>query len=482
MSATSVTNLLHSKWTVRLEYFTWIVAAFITICLMVEEDVSWIGWIILGIIVCALILARWPYGALLVLIGASAMPVFYVQIAGWKARPEHVAAVLVTLALVFWFALAKRPIRLNTIDYWILGYVAANYISSAFGSLDPSSTLRWALQNNLAVLPYFVVRILVRDLETLEKAFQILLGVALAESAYGILCYASNHIFGTVAGMSIGQYLVDVAAPYGSMYEPNLFGAYAASCAVMFLSLYVTNEHNRFGSLIGCFICSIAAVLSFSRATTFALLVIICFVLWRAPSAELNRRAKLVIVGLGCTLAMAFAFSAVGGVLQQRIADLFVEGMTENTAIARFFVIEQALQEVPHHLWIGSGTASFNLSFDWTAYIPEWASDKTWIGNAPLRILHDTGIVGFTAMSGFFVSLWLMIREKLAKTGRLLPIVLGLTAGLAVYGVSFQFTDGTILAFSWIQLGLLTSAATIANSPIISVGRSARESQPGSLS
>jgi hypothetical protein len=479
MSATTVTNLLHSKWLLRLEYLTWIVTSFITVWLMVEEDVSWIGWMIGGIMVCALIVARWPYGALLVLIGASAMPVFFVQIGGWKARPEHVAAVLVTFALVFWLALAKRRIQLNTIDYWIVGYIAANYISSAFGSLDSSSTLRWALQNNLAVLPYFIVRILVRDLQTMEKAFRILLGVALAESAYGILCYASNHIFGTVSGMSIGQYLTDVAAPYGSMYEPNLFGAYAASSAVMFLSLYVTNQHNRYGNLIGCFVCSIAAVLSFSRAAVCALLLVICFVLLKAPSSEFNRRAKLVIVGLGCLFALAIAVSAAGGVLQERIADLFVEGLTEKTAIARFFVIEQALQEVPHHLWIGSGTASFNLSFDWSAYIPEWASDKTWIGNAPLRILHDTGLIGFTAMSGFFVSLWMMIRGKLAKASRLLPIVLGLTAGLAVYGISFQFTDGTILAFSWIQLGLLASAAIISNNPGIPV---APESQLESIS
>ncbi len=311
--------------------------------------------------------------------------------------------------------------------------------------------------------PYFLIRVLVQDLETFGKAFRILLGVAVVESTYGLLCSVSNHIFGTTTGMAVGEYLVDVAAPYGSMYEPNLFGAYAAACAVMFLSLYLAAEHHRLGHLIGFLVASIASVLSFSRAALFALVVVICFILWKARSAKNGHRTKVVILGLAGGLASLVAVTAVGGVLQERIANLLTQGLSEETTISRVIVIQQALQEVPAHPWLGSGTASFNLSFDWTPYVPEWASDKTWIANAPLRIIHDTGVLGLTAFLGFLVSLWLKIRRTPDKPNSQFPELFALSAGTLLYGISFQFTDGTILAFVWVQLGFLATAAILMN-------------------
>jgi len=463
MSEATVSRWPESKWARRGEYTAWCGAILLIFWLALEEDVSWTSWVIASVAIVILMVTHFPYGALLILIGASAMPVFFVQTFGWKARPEHIVAAIMAIGVAVWLAMDKRRLRLNKLDYWILAYVAANYISSALGSSDPASTLRWALQNNLAVLPYFLIRALVQDVRTLERAFRILLGVAIAESVYGILCYASSHVFGTVTGMAVGEYLVDVAAPYGSMYEPNLFGAYTAACAVTCLSLYLGEKHPPFRSLLGFLIASIATILSYSRAALLALVVVICFVLWKAPSSKNSQRAKVMVVSLACMVGLSVAVTAAGGVLQERVGDLFAEGLTEQTAISRVLVIQQAIQEVPNHPWIGSGTASFNLSFDWMEYIPEWASDKTWIANAPLRILHDTGIVGFTAITGFFVTLWIMSRKQLSKSSKRLPMLLGLTAGTLVYGISFQSTDGTILAFSWVQLGLLASAAIFAH-------------------
>ena len=154
--------------------------------------------------VLLLTVTRWPYGALLVLIGMSAMPRFFVEIFGWNARPEHFAVAIVSVAVGLWLLRHKREMRLEKLDYWVVAYVVINYASSAFGSSVPSATLRWALMNNLAILPYFLIRLLIRDLETLGRAFRILLSVGIAESAYGILCYVSHHVLGTVAGMDTG--------------------------------------------------------------------------------------------------------------------------------------------------------------------------------------------------------------------------------------------------------------------------------------
>src|SRR5271157_5648919 len=162
-------------------FVTALMAAYlISLCLVALAGPSWVAWAMAFVAVVLLTVTRWPYGALLVLIGASAMDRFFVEISGGKARPEHFAVAIVSLAVGVWLLRHKREMRLEKLDYWVVAYVVINYASSAFGSSLPSATLRWALMNNLAILPYFLIRLLVRDLETLGRAFRILLGVGIA--------------------------------------------------------------------------------------------------------------------------------------------------------------------------------------------------------------------------------------------------------------------------------------------------------------
>jgi hypothetical protein len=465
MAEAASTTWSESKLAGLLGILAAIVAIAVVCRVALEEDLSWIAWTMFAVAFLLLATARWPYGALLALIGASVMPRFFVDFLGWHARPEHFAAGIIALAVGIWWLRSKQAYRFETLDYWVLGYVAINYISSAFGSSEPSATLRWALQNNLAVLPYFLIRFLVRDLKILGGTFRILLAVGMAESIYGVVCYTSHHLFGTTGGMEVGAYLVDVAAPYGSMFEPNLFGAYTASCAVTFLALYLREVQNRFGNLIGFLIASLATILSFSRAALFALVVAICCVFWSTRRLRHGNPIRLRVFALALVLTLLIATTGAGGVLQKRLSDLYYEGLTEGTAISRFIIIWEALQQVPQHPLLGSGTASFNLSFDWTQYIPEWASEKTWIGNVPVRVLHDTGVVGLAIFAGFLISLCVRIRRNLRGSHRQVPMLLALSVGALVYGISFQSSDGSILAFAWVHLGLLASAAILTSAP-----------------
>jgi hypothetical protein len=462
MSETSFATFWESKWAQRLDRVAVIAAILLLFRLAFEEDLTWLVWASAGVGVVLLTLIRWPYGALLVLVGMSAMPVFFVEIFGWKARPEHFAGAIVSVALSVWLLRHKLEIRLEKLDYCILAYVAINYISSAFGSPSPSDTLRWALLDNLAVLPYFLIRLLVRDFKTLGKAFRILLSVGIAESAYGILCYAAHHAFGTSIGMEIGQYGADISAPYGSLYEPNFFGDYAACCAALFLTLYLIEGQHRLRYLSGFVVASLATVLSFSRAALFALLVAIIWTLWKAGHPVKGGRNKLAVFTLGFGLILLIAATAAGGALKERFTNLFQQGLADETTITRLVVMEEALKDIPNHPFLGSGTASFNLTFDWAKYVPEWAGgSKTWIGNAPLRILHDTGLLGLTAILVFFALLWRRIRQALHGRDNQVAMVLALSAGTLVYCVSFQSSDGTNLAFFWVQLGFLASAAIL---------------------
>jgi O-antigen ligase len=452
------TTWWESKFALRLQLLLAIGAMAVVCRVAFEEDISWILWFTVGLVVACISLVRWPYGALFILIAASVMPRISVGLFGWNARPEHFAAAIVGFWTCLWLILRNERIRLNSLDYWVLAYILLNYVSSAFGSTEPSTTLRWALQNNLAVASYFLVRFLVSDSRTFRNALRILMAIGIAEAVYGLLCYGSHLLFGTLVGVEPGAYLFDVAAPFGTMYEPNLFGAYTACFAVLFLALFLTAAQNRSAYLIGFIITSFAALASYSRAVLLAFILAIAWVLWntRHSRGQNPKRLAVLIVGLGLLFAVA-----IGGVLRERLSNLYNQGFSDNSALGRLIVTQQAIQELPGHLILGRGTASFNLSFDWGKYIPEWTSEKTWIGNAPLRILHDTGLIGEAAFIGFLVSLWVKIRRRFRAPGRPVPLLFALSAGAVVYVITFQSTDGTILSFFWVYLGFMASAAIL---------------------
>jgi hypothetical protein len=394
----------------------------------------------------------------------SAMPQFFVELFGWKARPEHFAVVIVSLALCIWLLRSNRKIRLETPDYWVLAYIVTNYLSSAFGSSSPSETLRWALLNNLAILPYFLIRLLVRDAETFRKAFRILLAIGIAEAAYGILCYVSHQVLGTTAGVEVGQYLTDVAAPYGSLAEANLFGAYTGCTAVLALAIYLIAER-RLGYLICFFVGALATVLSFSRAALVALVVATVWVCWQARHARGEHRSRAATLILALGLILLIVVPAVGGVVQERFAGLFSQSrLGEESAIGRLIEAQEALQEFSEHRLIGTGTASLQLSFDWGKYVPDWndrTGNRSWVGNITVRILHDSGLFGMTAFLGFLGSLGWKVRLGLRARSSQFPMLVALSAGALLYAISFQATDGSLSAFPWVHLGFLASAAVL---------------------
>lgn len=424
-----------------------------------EEDLTWIVWVMVGVLLILLAVTRRPYGALVVLIGLSAMPRFFLELFGWKARPEHFAVVIVSLTAGIWLLRSNRRIRLQSPDYWIIAYLAISYVSSAFGSSSPSQTLRWALLNNLAVLPYFLIRLLVPDKETFRKAFRILLAVGIAESTYGILCYLSHQVFRTTVGMELGQYMSDIAAPYGSLFEANLFGAYTGCTAILALAMYLVGER-RLGYLICFFAASLASVFSFSRAALAALVVAAAWVCWQARHAREGHRNRAATLVPAVGLILLIVVPAVGGVLQERFAGLFNQGrLGQESAIGRLIEAQEALQEFSEHRLIGTGIASLQLSFDWGKYVPEWSGGTSWVGNVTVRILHDTGLLGMTAFLGFLGSLGWKIRLGLRGRSSQTPMLVALSAGALLYAISFQATDATLSAFPWVHLGFLASVA-----------------------
>jgi len=117
-----------------------------------------------------------------------------------------------------------------------------------------------------------------------------------------------------------------------------------------------------------------------------------------------------------------------------------------------------ALDEVAKHPIFGGGASSFQLAFDWQDLGAGW-EDQGWIGNTELRVLHDTGAVGLIVFVAFLVALARQAFKALKREFSVELVAL-LLSGM-VYCITFQATEGTILAFPWVQLGLIGCAVSI---------------------
>ena len=112
---------------------------------------------------------------------------------------------------------------------------------------------------------------------------------------------------------------------------------------------------------------------------------------------------------------------------------------------------------IAHPVW-GSGTASFQLFFNWEDYLPEMGDIAGWLGNTPLRILHDTGIVGLTIFLTFLGTMaWAGRKIKKNSNPKSRIVMVTLTSGVVLYAMTFQSTEATTLAFTWVHLGLLAN-------------------------
>jgi O-antigen ligase len=444
--------------------------------LLATEDLGVFGFAALGLI-AALVMAvvtsiSWPLGALLVLTASSAMPRLAASVGGLHLRPEHIAIGFVALSLA-WRALGKRGVprlQLRTFDYFLIAYIAMNFFTSAATSPQPHLTLRWAALNAIAVSPYFLISWMVTDEDKLHRTFQFLLGVGAVEAAYGVLSFLSNRAFQTTFGVEGAQY-GSIPGTYGTQYEANLFGSYTACCAIMFLTCLTFGAKSRrsvYG--LGFAITFLAALISLARSVLLALPVAALFVIWIALRRRELKLRKLVPWAVVFALVLLAVSPFVLSLVKERFSTIDVTELgSDSTSLVRIVQMAVAAEDVQAHPVLGTGTASFQLFFDWDDYLPGMQGENDvagWVGNTPLRILHDTGIVGLVIFLGFLIALARAVRKSVRYAGHdTRTIMIALSAGLVLYAITFQATEATILAFTWVHLGLLAAAVKVIQSP-----------------
>src|SRR6476646_8526844 len=395
-------------------------------------------------------------GAIIALIIASSAPRLFVEIGGLKARPEHFVCGILCISIFFLWKKRSQPVQWIWPDYLLIAYAALNLFTSLFMSIEPRQTIKWALQQVLIILTYFFLRVLIQDRKDLRKAFMALLVVGAVAVAYGIICFYSNLLFGTEFGMTIGQY-GDTPAPYGLQYEANLLGSYSGALAVMMLVIYLYDHRRRF--LVGFALAFAGMAISLSRGALGATFIGLSGVAVFSIKKKLLTRQLLVSIAKATFCALLVVLPAVVPQYAERFNTMDIgEPAVDPNTLTRIVQVTSAFDEITKHPFLGGGTSSFQLAFDWQSLGEEW-EEQGWIGNTEMRVLHDTGIVGLVIFAAFLVSLYRRSRKALKIESN--PELVALLASALVYCVSFQATEGTLLAFSWVHLGLIGCAISI---------------------
>jgi O-antigen ligase len=406
-------------------------------------------------------LGKSPQVAITALLVASAVPRIFIDIGGLKARPEHIISGLMICTIPFVWKKREQPVRWILPDYFLLAYVFLNFFSSAFASVAPSQTTKWAAQQVLAILPYFWLRVLITDRASFRWAFRTLLWVGAATCIYAIVAFYSYIFFKTAFGVEVEQYGMEggsVAATYGLQFEANILGAYGAALFAMMLVMYLHVRRRAY--LIGGIFCGMITVaVSLSRAAlgaAFLALMVTGFVAWRRKLLDRKVVFHVAAVSLSALLLVGpFVLSHY----TERFSTVDISDPTADpNTLTRAVQTISAVDEVTKHPVFGGGTASFQLAFNWESFGTEW-QDQGWISNTELRVLHDTGVAGLLVFLAFLV---VLVRRSFKVLKREFSVeLLALLLSGVVYSITFQATEGTLLAFPWVQLGLIGCAVTL---------------------
>ncbi len=423
---------------------------------IVSQPLSWFSLLLALAATMLVILWRWPHGALFAVMTASAMPRYTIKLFSLTLKLEHVVTVLtaVTILAVFGW----RKMQLHATDFLLLAFVGMNFVSSAIESPDPKVTLTHAVLFALVVLPYWIVRQLASDANRLRRAIQIFLLVGVGEATFGILCWVSNQLTGTELGIT--YYWGILPGVHGSQWEPNIFGSYVSSFAAMFFFYYLQRDSRRKLYFTACLVAALATLLSLARAAWLGLIVVLFLFSPHRYKRELIGnlgKAGALLAGLLLSVGLVFGLSS----LWERASTLDPTTVLEDpTLVHRIVYAQQALEDVQQHLWIGSGTESFQLFVTWDT---ENGEQRAWVANVFLRSLHDSGIIGLGLFCAFLATtFWQGYQTWKRKPSERASTTLGaLLAGAMVLAVAYQFTDATMLAFTWVYLGLLAAATNI---------------------
>jgi hypothetical protein len=448
---------------------------------------------------------------LLLLVGAVSTDRFGIRWHGINLRLELIAAVVLALwAVVTWRVAA---LRLGLIEWCLAGWLVVGAFSSLFFSPAPRESLRLTLVLVGMVALYGLTVLFVRFRVDLVRAAVVWIAVGTVVAAIGIVEAILYSLFDSNVGIAFdgtaAGNLVELAPRVTStMWEANILGSYLLTVWALAFALSLVpaarTPGRQWALRISMAVVTSGIVISTTRVVwVVAPLLMLSMLALALLRGLIARRALLAnffnpnLAGIAAGLALLTAMSVVdcpmpalaasaaaltvpsrggagsgppaasnpiqgpgcfrGGSVFIQHGHGFFAAKTTSSFTGRLAVAKLALKGWLRRPLLGNGSGSFLYVFGPTT--------SGWIGNLPLHILFDTGIVGFLLLLAALLAAGRSAVRALRTAAAAWETPHFILFGLAAAGVAllatYQFTDGTWLGFTWVFFGMLVAGGRL---------------------
>jgi hypothetical protein len=426
-------------------------------------------------------------------------------------RLELIAGII-ALAVALAFYGARILAAMGLVEWLLMCWVGLNVASSILFSPNPAQSLRASLVLVALLAIYLATVLLVRGRDAAVWATRLWVATGGAVTSLGLVAALLYALAGSTQGISLHRVYDDgvltvVPMVTSTIWEPNLYGAFALSTGLVAASLSLARGRTRSDDvmLAACVtLCFSGAVLSMTRtvwlvgAAGVLVLAVAGTVLSRRRGERpttlwLGAALAGIVVGAVVALAMprvswatADAWALQYDSLEERVGAMIRDMRQGNVAIsagasaltARIDELDEwesaptllsrqganalALEQWTQRPLLGWGTDAFRHVVKPDPHAPAW------VPNVALHVLFDTGIVGFA-----FLGIAVLVVARGAVRALLKPAqtwdsgdcaLLGQLVAFGALFLCYQMTDGTWMGFTWFTFALLVISTRFARS------------------
>jgi hypothetical protein len=450
---------------------------------------------------------------LVLLVGAVSADRFGIRWHGVNLRLELIAAVVLAVwAVVTWRIAA---VHIGVVEWCLAAWLAVGAFSSIVFSPAPRESLRLTLVLVGMVALYGLAVVFVRTRADLARAALVWVGVGTVVAAIGIveaIAYAlfDSHVGIAFDGTAAGNVVEFAPRVTSTMWEANIFASYLVTVWALAFALSrvpaARTPGRKWALRIAMGIIVAGIVISTTRVVwVVAPLLMLSMMAFGLQRGLIARRKLLAdffnpnLAGIAAGLALATAMSVVacpvtapssggpssvassvtsgpssgpppaaatpfggpgcyksGSVFMQHARGFFHASSTSSFT-GRLAIAKLAIQGWLHRPVFGNGTGSYLFIFG--------AMAGGWIGNLELHVLFDTGIVGFLLLLLALVAAGRPATRALRSAAVAWEtthyVLFGLVAASLALIVTYQFTDGSWLGFTWVFFGMLVAAGRL---------------------
>jgi O-antigen ligase len=406
----------------------------------------------------------------------------YYDNAGFRVKIYQVFLLAGLSAFLMMNLLSKKKIRRDRIFvilvlYWLAGFVS---LGNADSFTDAAVLLIIEL---VSILIYFLVLQMTATEVRIGKTIK-----AIILSANFVALLSLMQVIGYNLGFKTRVIHTDkffFGQPVGTFYESNWLGAFAMSMSLILIGLLTSRQKSVRRGYLTVSLCLqvLVLVLSMTRGAWlgfgFGLIVLVLVLPLSRERGNILRVARfasavaVLLVTLGVGLYLVFpslAQSVSDRVASFKSLNLDPESYSpEGTRVAK---MARAIELIKRHPWIGCGPGQARLiNSALRFYDPESAVQNRGTGtsNLFLSVLFQRGILGLSLFLAFLGLLFFKTIKtlKIMRDDLLKAVLRSLFISFCGLFFTFMFTENHLLAFFWIQIGLMVSVLhLVGGSPI----------------